>query len=65
MDKFKPYKAYVATGLSFVAGVVLIWVNDDDPFTKKELASAVISSAVGSGIVGAGTWWKSNPKVEQ
>lgn len=62
-DKKRPYKAYVATALTFVSGVVLSWIADTDPFTAKEFGEAVVTSAIASGIVGAGTYAKSNPKV--
>lgn len=62
-DPKKPYKAYVATSLAFVSGVVTFWIADSDPFTAKEFAQAVVTSAIASGIVGAGTYAKENPLV--
>lgn len=61
--KTKPYKAYVATGLSFVAGVVTVWIADTDPFTAKEFAQALISSGTAAGIIGAATYLKNNPEA--
>lgn len=63
-DAKKPYKAYVASALSFVAGVVGIWVLDTDPFTLKEFAQACLTSGVSAGIIGAGTYGVRNPLKE-
>lgn len=57
----KSYKAYVATALSFVAGVVGIWVLDTDPFTAKEFAQACLTSGISAGIIGGATWRVPNP----
>lgn len=51
-----PTKAWVATGLSFVAGVVGFWIADEDPFTAKEVAQACLTSGISCGIIGVGTW---------
>lgn len=61
MYKTKPHKAYVATALSFVAGIVVFWIADTDPFTAKEFAQAAVTSAIGSGIIGGATYAKNNP----
>jgi hypothetical protein len=51
-----PTKAVVsgiATGLVIFAG---LWVNDEDPFTKKEAMEAFIQGVVGSGLIGGLTY---------
>lgn len=62
IEKFKPYKAYVATALSFIAGVIGFWIADTAPFTAKEFAQAVITSGISAGIIGAGTYRMPNPR---
>lgn len=62
IEKTKAYKAQIATALSFVAGVTTFWIADTGAFTPKEIAQAVITSAVSSGIIGGATWWVKNPK---
>lgn len=61
-DPAKPYKAYAATAVSFVAGVVGIWILDTDPFTVKEFAQACITSGISAGVVGGAAWRVTNPK---
>lgn len=45
-------KAYVASAISFLAIFVGIWVADVDPFTGKEVAAAIVTALIGSGITG-------------
>jgi hypothetical protein len=61
-DPKKPYKAYVATALTAVSSFILYWVADEDPFTAKEAGQGVVSALMASGVVGAGTFLKANPK---
>lgn len=50
------WKAYASTALTFIGGILAIWVGDEDPFTKKEFVQAVLTSAIGAGVVGGATW---------
>lgn len=61
-DPKKPLKAYVATALAFLVTFGNIWIADSGSFTPKEVVGGLIASAIGSGIVGAGTYFKSNPQ---
>jgi hypothetical protein len=54
------YKAYVATGLSFLATFGGFWIADTDPFTSKEVVQGLITAGVSSGIIGAATFTVKN-----
>ena len=55
-------KAYIATLISFVVSFAGMWVVDTEPFTNKELVSALIASAVVCGLTGGGTYVTKNWK---
>lgn len=58
----KPYKAYMGSLLTGVGVFVAAWISDDDPFTKKEAASAALA-AVAALVPGFGLVFAvSNPK---
>lgn len=61
-DPKRPYKAYVASALSFVAAFVAYWIADKDPFTAKEMGEAAVTGAVSAGLIGGGTFAVRNPK---
>ena len=61
-DPKKPYKAYIATGLAFLVTFGNIWIADSGSFTPKEVVGGLIASAIGSGIVGIGTYRTTNPQ---
>ena len=58
-----PTKAVVSTVATALVVFVGFWINDEDPFTKKEAAEALITAVVGSGIVGAGTYVAKNRRT--
>ena len=60
-DPKRPWKAYVATGVSALSIFVTAWVADVDPFTSKEIAAAVVAALIGAGLTGAGTFAIANP----
>lgn len=53
-------KAYVATALTFITTFVGVWIADTDPFTAKEVAGALVTAAVASGITGGATYVTAN-----
>jgi predicted lysophospholipase L1 biosynthesis ABC-type transport system permease subunit len=61
-DPKKPWKAYVPTAMSAVSLFVMAWVADEDPFTAKEIAAAVVAALTTSGVIGAMTYLTPNPK---
>lgn len=58
----KPYKAYVAAGLTAVGTFVAYWVADKDPFTAKEVGEAAVAALIASGLTGGATFRVPNPK---
>ena len=62
-DPKRPYKAYVATALSFIAAFVSFWIGDDGAFTGKDMGSALLFSLLASGLTGGTTYSVKNPKI--
>lgn len=55
-----PTKAVVSAISTFVVIFAGFWIADEDPFTKKEMAEALITGLIGSGLTGGVTWTARN-----